>query len=77
MTRAIRTGFGDDVRRKLDFPGIFDRFRIAGSTLGVGRLIAGVDHATLRELLLVTSRICDLLRFVNERIIVEALVDRR
>jgi hypothetical protein len=45
--------------------------------LRVGRRIAGVDHAKLRELLLVTSPTCDLLRFVNERIIVEARVDRR
>lgn len=43
----------------------------------VGRRTAGVDHAKLRELLLVTSRTCDLLRFVNERIIAKALIDRR
>jgi hypothetical protein len=42
--------------------------------LSVGRRTAGVDHAKLRELLLVTSRTCDLLRFVNERIIANALI---
>ena len=42
--------------------------------LSVGRRTAGVDHAKLRELLLVTSRICDLLRFVNERITANALI---
>jgi len=31
--------------------------------LRVGRRIAGVDRAKVRELLLVTSRTCDLLRF--------------
>ena len=42
--------------------------------LSVGRRTAGVDHAKLRELLLVTSRTCNLLRFVNERIIANALI---
>ena len=42
--------------------------------LSVGRRTAGVDHAKLRELLLVTTRTCDLLRFVNERIIANALI---
>jgi hypothetical protein len=42
--------------------------------LRVGRRIAGVDHAKLRELLLVTSRTCDLLRFVDERIIANVLI---
>ena len=37
--------------------------------LSVGRRTAGVDHAKLRELLLVTSRTCDLPQVVNERII--------
>jgi hypothetical protein len=43
--------------------------------LSVGRRTAGVDHAKLRELLLVTSRTCNLLRFVNERIIAKSLAD--
>ena len=45
--------------------------------LSVGRRTAGVDHAKLRELLPVTSRTCDLLRFVNERMIAKALIDRK
>jgi hypothetical protein len=45
--------------------------------LSVGRRTAGVDHVKLRELLLVTSRTCDLLPLVNERSIANALIDRR
>jgi hypothetical protein len=43
--------------------------------LSVGRRTAGVDHVKLRDLLLITSRPCDLLRLVNERIIAESLIE--
>lgn len=44
--------------------------------LSIGLRTAGADHAKLRELLLVTSRTCELLRFVNEHIIAEYQTER-
>src|SRR5579859_3656374 len=43
--------------------------------LSVGRRTAEVDHVKLPDLLLITSRPCDLLRLVNERIIAESFIE--
>jgi hypothetical protein len=74
--RVIRTDFWQQRLKEIAFPVFFVHFKIAGVCSGSGDEPAEIDHAKLREFLLVT--LSDLRFFCSspdERIIAEALTD--